>query len=92
MSKYDNNPDKNKQDIVLETNDNANNINKKNKLSKKFILPNYSDYEIESGLTKFYQNKSTKFIQRIKKGPPDCFRWCSWCIINFLPLDRTNLI
>ena len=92
MSKYDNNPDKNKQDIVLETNDNANNINKKNKLSKKFILPNYSDYEIESGLTKFYQSKSAKFIQRIKKGPPDCFRWCSWCIINFLPLDRTNLI
>ena len=92
MSKYDNNPDKNKQDIVLETNDNAKNINKKNKLSKKFILPNYSDYEIESGLTKFYQSKSAKFIQRIKKGPPDCFRWCSWCIINFLPLDRTNLI
>ena len=92
MSKYDNNPDKNKQDVILETNDNTKNINKKNKLSKKFILPNYSDYEIESGLTKFYQNKSTKFIQRVKKGPPDCFRWCSWCIINFLPLDRTNLI
>ena len=92
MSKYANNPDKNKQDIILETNDNTKNINKKNKLSKKFILPNYSDYEIESGLTKFYQSKSAKFIQRIKKGPPDCFRWCSWCIINFLPLDRTNLI
>ena len=92
MSKYDNNPDKNKQDVILETNDNTKNINKKNKLSKKFILPNYSDYEIESGLTKFYQSKSAKFIQRIKKGPPDCFRWCSWCIINFLPLDRTNLI
>ena len=92
MSKYDNNPDKNKQDVILETNDNTKNINKKNKLSKKLILPHYSDYEIESGLTKFYQSKSAKFIQRIKKGPPDCFRWCSWCIINFLPLDRTNLI
>ena len=92
MSKYTNNPDKNRQDVILETNDNTKNINKKNKLSKKFILPNYSDYEIESGLTKFYQNKSAKFIQRVKKGPPDCFRWCSWCIINFLPLDRTNLI
>ena len=92
MSKYDNNPDKNKQDIVLETNDNEKNINKKNRTSKKLILPNYSDYEIESGLTKFCQSKSAKFIQRVKKGPPDCFRWCSWCIINFLPLDRTNLI
>ena len=34
----------------------------------------------------------TKFIQRIKKGPHDCFSWCSWCILNFLPLDRSNSI
>ena len=92
MTKYTNNPSKNQQDIILENNDKAKNMNKKNKIPKKLILSNYSDYEIESGIFKFYQNKSSKFIQRVKKGPPDCFRWCSWCILNYLPQDRTNLI
>ena len=94
MSKYPS-PDKNQKEnseIFLKINDNTKNMNKKNKSLKKPILSKYVDYEIENGLIKFYQNKPSKFIQRIKKGPPDCFRWCSWCILNFLPLDRSNLI
>ena len=94
MSKYPSS-DKNKKEkseIFLQINNNTKNMNKKNKSLKKPILSKYVDYEIENGLIKFYQNKPSKFIQRIKKGPPDCFRWCSWCILNFLPLDRSNLI
>ena len=94
MSKYPSS-DKNKKEkseIFLEINNNTKNMNKKNKSLKKPILSKYVDYEIENGLIKFYQNKPSKFLQRIKKGPPDCFRWCSWCILNFLPLDRSNLI
>ena len=94
MSKYPSS-DKNKKEnsgIFLEINNNTKNMNKKNKSLKKPILSKYVDYEIENGLIKFYQNKPSKFIQRIKKGPPDCFRWCSWCILNFLPLDRSNSI
>ena len=94
MSKYPSS-DKNKKEnsgIFLEINNNTKNMNKKNKSLKKTILSKYVDYEIENGLIKFYQNKPSKFIQRIKKGPPDCFRWCSWCILNFLPLDRSNSI
>ena len=94
MSKYPSS-DKNKKEnsgIFLEINNNTKNMNKKNKSLKKTILSKYVDYEIENGLIKFYQTKPSKFIQRIKKGPPDCFRWCSWCILNFLPLDRSNSI
>ena len=94
MSKYPSS-DKNKKEkseIFLQINNNTKNMNKKNKSLKKPILSKYVDYEIENGLIKFYQNKPSKFIQRIKKGPPDCFRWCSWCILNFLPLDRSNSI
>ena len=94
MSKYPSS-DKNKKEkseIFLLINNNTKNMNKKNKSLKKPILSKYVDYEIENGLIKFYQTKPSKFIQRIKKGPPDCFRWCSWCILNFLPLDRSNSI
>ena len=94
MSKYPSS-DKNKKEkseIFLQINNNTKNMNKKNKSLKKPILSKYVDYEIENGLIKFYQTKPSKFIQRIKKGPPDCFRWCSWCILNFLPLDRSNSI
>ena len=89
--------------IIINNNDNmsrdnkhfksSNNIRKvKNKNNKKIILSNYTDKKIENGITKFGQNQKQKFIERIKKGPPDCFRWASWCIINNLPLDRDNTI
>ena len=59
---------------------------------KGIILSNYTDKKIESGITEFYVIQNSKFIERISKGPPDCFRWSSWCIINNLPIDRNNTI
>ena len=65
--------------------------NSKN-FNKTIIISNYTDKKIENGITQFYVHQNDKFIERIKKGPPDCFRWTSWCIINNLPLDRDNRI
>ena len=70
---------------------NSNNI-KQNNTNNKFELSKYADIKIETGLFLYFKNKSSKFIQRVKKGPPDCFRWCSWCILNFLPQERNSLI
>ena len=78
----------------------SNNIRKLKKIDSKnsknsnktIIISNYTDKKIENGITQFYVNQNDKFIERIKKGPPDCFRWTSWCIINNLPLDRDNRI
>ena len=85
-------------EIIFDDNNN-NKIKNKNKNknkninnSEKFNLSNYTDLKIESGILNFCQKDSSKFINRVKKGPPDSFRWCSWCILNFLPQDRTNLI
>ena len=68
--------------------------NLKSTSSKKkgITLSNYTDKKIENGITEFYIIHNSKFIERIKKGPPDCFRWSSWCIINNLPIDRNNTI
>ena len=68
------------------------NKDKNNKINQKLILSKYVDLKIEEGIFNYYINKSSKFIQRVKKGPPDCFRWCSWCILNILPQDRNNTI
>ena len=73
----------------------SNNIRKFKKIDNKnshktIIISNYTDKKIENGITQFYIKQNDKFIERIKKGPPDCFRWTSWCIINNLPLDRDN--
>ena len=68
------------------------NNSKNSKLNKNLILSNYTDIKIETGLFLYFKNKPSKFFRRIKKGPPDCFRWCSWCIINFIPHDRNNII
>ena len=59
---------------------------------KGITLSNYTDKKIENGITEFYVIQNSKFIERIRKGPPDCFRWSSWCIINNLPIDRNNSI
>ena len=68
--------------------------NFKSTSSKKngITLSNYTDKKIENGITEFYVIQNSKFIERIRKGPPDCFRWSSWCIINNLPIDRNNTI
>ena len=86
MSKYSLKEKENKNINIPE----ENNI-KNNKLNNKFILANYADIKIETGLFLYFKNKPSKFFRRIKKGPPDCFRWCSWCVINCLPQDRNNL-
>ena len=88
MSKYS---PKETQNINIPK-DNHTKNNKLNKINNKFILSNYADIKIEKGLFLYYKNKPSKFFRRIKKGPPDCFRWCSWCIINFLPQERNNII
>ena len=88
MSKYS--PKETQNINIPKDNDTKN--NKLNKINNKFILSNYADIKIEKGLFLYYKSKPSKFFRRIKKGPPDCFRWCSWCIINFLPQERNNII
>ena len=56
--------------------------------SKKIILSNYTDKKIEMGINEFFETQNSKFIKRLIKGPPDCFRWAAWCIVNFLPNNR----
>ena len=63
-----------------------------NNNNSNLILENYTDKKIENGITEFCIKQNSKFIERLKKGPPECFRWTSWCIINNLPLERNNLI
>ena len=60
--------------------------------AKMSYLDNYTDKIIEKRIISFYKNNISKFAERIFKGPPDSFRWISWCVINDLPLDRdTNI-
>jgi len=51
-------------------------------------MDNYSDKVIEERIIAFYLNNKSKFLERVFKGPPDSFRWVSWCIINEIPLER----
>ena len=51
-------------------------------------MDNYADRVIEGKIEAFYVNNKAKFLERVFKGPPDSFRWFSWCIINEIPLDR----
>ena len=50
----------------------------------------YSNKSIEERVICFYLNNKDKFKERVSKGPPDSFRWTSWCILNELPLDRNK--
>ena len=69
----------------------------KNKNTKKnnesendyqILLETYCDKRIEEKILAFYLNNKSKFKERIFKGPPESFRWISWCIINGIPLER----
>lgn len=44
----------------------------------------------ESNLRIFYNENKSKFTERIKKGPPNCFRWISWMIILNVPEKRND--
>ena len=63
--------------------DNKNNINNNN-----IIIQSYSDKNIEEKIISFYNHNKSKYKERLFKGPPECFRWISWCIINEIPLER----
>ena len=66
-------------------NDDNNNI-------KNNYLDDYTDKKIEEKIVLFYLNNKSKFSERVSKGPPDSFRWVSWCIINDIPLEREMTI
>ena len=66
------------------SNQDENNSNKK----KFSYLKNYTDKVIEEKIISFYINNKSKFMERVFKGPPESFRWISWCIINEIPLER----
>ena len=52
------------------------------------IIQNYTDKNIEEKIILFYNNNKSKFKERVYKGPPESFRWLSWCIVNEVPLER----
>ena len=55
-------------------------------------LYDYTDCKIERGIKNFYIKNYDKFLERVLKGPPDCFRFTSWLIINRIPLNRKKEI
>ena len=66
-----------------------NNQDENNTNNNKFsYLDNYTDKIIEEKIILFYSNNKSKFMERVFKGPPESFRWISWCIINEIPLER----
>jgi hypothetical protein len=67
------------------SNDNNSNKNNNNLFHD---LDDYTDNKIEEKMILFYLNNKSKFVERVSKGPPDSFRWISWCIINEIPLER----
>ena len=70
-------------------NDNdKNEINENEDNNNNLLIQNYSDKSIEEKIITFYSHNKSKFKERLSKGPPDCFRWLSWCIINEIPLER----
>ena len=70
-------------------NDNdKNEINENEENNNNLLIQNYSDKSIEEKIITFYSHNKSKFKERLFKGPPDCFRWLSWCIINEIPLER----
>ena len=70
-------------------NDNSDNNNNNNRnIRGHDYMDDYTDKIIEERITSFYNNNRTKFPERIFKGPPDSFRWISWCIVNEIPLNR----
>ena len=54
--------------------------------NKSINFNNYTDKCIEEKLLFFYNKDESEFKNRLYKGPPDCFRTLSWCIVNKIPL------
>ena len=68
---------------------NSNTFNNNDSL-EKINITNYTDSKIEIGLNNYYKKKKIKFLNRVFKGPPECFRLSSWIIINNIPLNRNK--
>ena len=66
-----------------------NNINNNN---INININDYTDFKIEKGIKNFYIKNHEKFLQRVFKGPPECFRLTSWLILLNIPLDRNKTI
>ena len=58
--------------------------------NKESNIEIYTDKKIEENLGEFYSENKIKFNKKLNKGPPECFRWVSWCICNGLPVNRNN--
>ena len=74
----------------LNENSSSNAFKYESKFNEKIDINNYTDLKIESGLNNYYKKKKIKFLNRVFKGPPDCFRLSSWFIINNIPLNRNK--
>ena len=69
--------------------DNSSVVSNDNDNNKKYKdMDDYTDKKIEEKIALFYLNNKSKFLERVSKGPPNSFRWISWCIINDIPLER----
>ncbi len=55
-------------------------------------ITDYTDFKIEKGIKNFFIKNNNKFLERVYKGPPECFRLTSWMVLNNIPLDRNKEI
>ena len=55
-------------------------------------ITDYTDFKIEKGIKNFFIKNNNKFLERVHKGPPECFRLTSWMVLNNIPLDRNKEI
>ena len=55
-------------------------------------ISDFSDTKIENGIQNFYTKNNDKFLERVTKGPPECFRLTSWIILNKIPLSRSEKV
>jgi hypothetical protein len=55
-------------------------------------ITDYTDFKIEKGIKNFFIKNNNKFLERVYKGPPECFRLTSWIVLNNIPLDRNKEI
>jgi hypothetical protein len=49
-----------------------------------------SKNSVEKGLRKYYNENKNHFLERVRKGPPETFRWVTWLIISGVHFDRNS--